>query len=186
MMNDYMIAKFIHMIGALGFFMARGVEWLSLSHARQARTSDQVRERLRISNSVRRTGPLSMLLILVSGFYMMAIAKISSAWIIVAFGSLIVMVVLGVALSGRRMAAIGRTLAVENGPISSSLRDLLYDPLRWLSIRLQVSIALGIVFLMTVKPDLIGALLTMAVVVILGLAFSLPVRVRDRKKLQAQ
>ena len=117
---------------------------------------------------------------------MMAIAKIGSAWVIVAFGSLIVMVVLGVALSGRRMAAIGRALAVENGPISSSLRDLLHDPLLWLSLRMRVSIALGIVFLMTVKPDLIGALLTMAVVVILGLAFSLPGRIRDQRKLQAQ
>jgi hypothetical protein len=129
MMNPYMIAKFIHIIGALGFFIALGVEWLSFWHARQAKTFEQVRERLHISNSVRRAGQLSMLLILISGFYMMAIAKIGSAWIIVAFGSLIVMVVLGLALSNRRMAAIGRALAVDNGPISSSLRDLLHDPL---------------------------------------------------------
>ena len=177
-MNYYLIATFIHIIGALGFFIALGVEWLSLSHARQARTFEQVRERLHISNSVLRAGQLSMLLILVSGFYMMAIAKIGSAW-------LIVMVVLGVALSNRRMAAIGRALDVENGPISSSLRDLLHDPLLWLSLHMRASIALGIVFLMTVKPDLIGALLTMAIVVILGLAFSLPRRTRDRRKLQA-
>ena len=185
-MNDYMIAKFIHIIGALGFFVALGVEWLSLSLARQARTTDQVRERLHISNPVHRIGPLSMLLILISGFYIIAIAKIGSAWIMVAFGSLIVMVVLGLALSGRRMAAIGRALAVEYGPISSSLRDLLHDPLLWLSLRLRVSIAVGIVFLMTVKPDLIGALLTMAVVVILGLAFGLPGRLREQRKLPAQ
>ena len=67
-MNYYLIAKFLHIIGALGFFMALGVEWLSLSHARQARTSDQVREHLHISNSVRRAGPLSMLLILSPAF----------------------------------------------------------------------------------------------------------------------
>jgi hypothetical protein len=117
---------------------------------------------------------------------MVAIAKIGSAWIIVTFGSIIVMVVLGLALSNPRVAAIGRALGVENGPISSSLRDQLHDPLLWLSLRLRVNIALGIVFLMTVKPDLIGALLTMAVVVILGLAFRLPGSIRDRRKLQAQ
>jgi hypothetical protein len=39
--------------------------------------------------------------------------------------------------------------------------------------------ALGIVVLMTVKPDLLGALITMGVVVIVGLATSLPTRGRN-------
>jgi hypothetical protein len=51
---------------------------------------------------------------------------------------------------------------------------------------MRVSIALGIVFLMTVKPDMLGALITMGVAVILGLAFSLPVRAHDRGKMQAK
>jgi len=39
---------------------------------------------------------------------------------------------------------------------------------------------------MTIKPDLFGALLTMGVAVVLGLAFSLPARGRDREKMQAK
>jgi hypothetical protein len=184
MMNYYLIVKLIHIIGALGFFMVLGLEWFSLSQARNAATSEQIRERLQFSRSAQRLGPLSMLTILITGFYMMATVWHGVAWLIIALGALILMVVLGGALTGPRMASIGRALATENGPVSSSLHDLLHNSLLWLSLRIRVSIALGIVFLMTLKPNLLGSLITMAVVIVLGLAFSLPARSRDREKVQ--
>jgi len=184
-MNYYLIVKLIHIMGALGFFMALGVEWLSLSYARNAATSEQIRERLQISRSAQRLGPLSMLTILITGIYMMATVWGPVAWLIIALGALILMVVLGVALTGPRMAGIGRALATENGPVSSSLHDLLRNSLLWLSLRIRVSIALGIVFLMTLKPDLLGSLITMGLAILLGLALSLPARSRGEQKVQA-
>ena len=183
-MNYYLIAKLLHILGALGFFMALGLEVLSLWQARNAGTSMQVRERLHISSSAQRLGPISMLLILISGFSMMAIARISSAWLMVAFGALALMVLLGLALTAPRMAAIRRALSTESGPLSSSLHDLLHDSRLSLSIHLRVGLALGVVVLMTLKPDLLGALITMGGAVILGLASSVPGRVRDREKVQ--
>ena len=183
-MNYYLIVKLIHIIGALGFFMALSLEWFSLSQARNAATSEQIRERLQISRSAQRLGPLSMLAILITGIYMMATVWHGVAWLIVALGTLILMVVLGVVLTAPRMAAIGRALLTENGPMSSSLHDLLHNSLLWLSLRIRASIALGIVFLMTLKPDLLGSLITMAVAIVLGLIFSLPTRSRDREKVQ--
>ena len=78
-----------------------------------------------------------------------------------------------------------RALTTENGAVSSSLHNLLHDSLLSLSIHLRASIALGIDFLMTVKPDLVGSLITVVVAIILGLAFSLPAKIRDRQKVQA-
>lgn len=184
-MNIYLIAKFIHIVGALGLFMALGVEWLSLWHTGSAATAEQVRERLRISSSAQRVGMPSMLVLLITGFYMMAIGRIGSAWIIVAFGALILMVVLGLTLTAPRMMAIRAAMSTENGPVSSALHSLLHESRLWLSLRLRGSIALGIVFLMTVKPDLLGSLITVAFAVILGLAFSLPARSHERQKAQA-
>jgi hypothetical protein len=186
MMNYYLVVKLIHIIGALGFFIALGLEWLSLSSARSAVTSEQVRERLQVSRSAQRLGPLSMLLILISGIYMMATVWHRVGWLTVALGALVLIVVLGVALTRPRMAAIGQALAAEKGPISSSLHSLLNNSLLWLSLRIRVSIALGIVFLMTLKPDLTGSLIAMTVVIILGLAFSLPLRGRDQEKVQTK
>jgi hypothetical protein len=185
-MNYYLIAKLLHILGALGFFIALGLEVLSLWQARNATASVQVRERLHISSSAQRLGPLSMLMILISGFYMMAVARISSAWLIVAFGALILMVLLGLAITAPRMAAIRQALTTENGSVSASLHNLLHNSLLSLSMHMRVIIALGIVVLMTLKPDLLGALITMAVAVVLGLAFSLPARIRDREKVQAR
>jgi len=43
-MNDYSIALFLHVVGALGFFVALGLEWTSLRQIRGAATSGQVRD----------------------------------------------------------------------------------------------------------------------------------------------
>ena len=54
--------------------------------------------------------------------------------------------------------------------------------MRRLPIRLRVAIALGIVFLMTAKPDLAGALLSMGIAIVLGLVPSLPMGSRAQTK----
>jgi hypothetical protein len=185
-MNYYLLAKLIHIIGALGFFIALGVEWLSLWSARNAKTSEQVRERLSISANARKLGPISMLAILLSGFAMMAIGRIGSSWLIVAFAALVVLVVLGLTLTAPRMRTLGEALKTEYGPLSSTLHDLLRDSQLWFSLRLRGSLALGIIFLMTVKPDLIGSLITMGMAILLGLAAGLSIsRSRQQEKAQA-
>ena len=42
-MNDYSIALFLHIVGALGLFMALGLEWTGLWQIRSAMTTEQVR-----------------------------------------------------------------------------------------------------------------------------------------------
>src|SRR6266508_4542483 len=116
MMNSYSIVLFLHIVGALGFFVALGLEWMSLRHIRRAITTNQIREWLRDATGVRRVGMASMLTLLASGFYMMAIAQVGGAWLIVAFWSLVLLSILAVALSFRRMAAIGRAVTAEGEP----------------------------------------------------------------------
>jgi hypothetical protein len=121
-----------------------------------------------------RIQPVSGTAILLTGIYMMATVWGGVAWIIIALAAIVLMVALGTALSGRRMAPIGPAAAAEKGSLSPDLRQRLRDPLLWLSIQARVAIALGIVFLMTVKPGLGGALLTIGAAVVLGLASALP------------
>jgi hypothetical protein len=179
-MNYYSIALFLHVVGALGVFVALGLEWTSLRHLRRATTGEQVREWMRVSTGVGQVGIASMLTILISGFYMMATVWGGVVWIIVALGALVLVIVLGLALTGPRMAAIGRAVAAEKGTVSPTLHHLLHYPLLWISIQTRVAIALGIVFLMTVKPDLGGSLLTIGVAIVLGLASALPMPRRER------
>ena len=179
-MNDYSIALFLHIVGALGFFVALGLEWTSLRHLRRATTAEQVREWMRVPAEMGRVGMIAMVTLLAAGLYMMATVWGGVAWIMVTLGALVLLSVLAVALTRPRMAAIGRALTAETGPVSPTLHHLLHHPLLWISIQTRVAIALGIVFLMTVKPDLIGSLLTIGVATILGLASALPILNRER------
>jgi hypothetical protein len=182
MMNVYSIVLFLHIVGALGFFAALGLEWTSLRQLRHATTAEQVREWIRVPADMGRVGLVSMLTLLISGFYMMATDWGGVAWIMVTLGAIVLMILLGIALTGRRMAAIGRAVTEETGPVSPTLHRLLHHPLLWISIQTRVAIGLGIVFLMTVKPDLIGSLLTISVATVLGLASAVPLRGRERAR----
>jgi hypothetical protein len=173
-MNYYSIALFLHIVGVLGFFIALGLEWTRLRQIRSATTSEQVRASMHLYKNVRRFGMVSMLTILVFGFYMAAVAWAGPAWITVALGSLVLIIAITIVLTRPQVAAIGRALAMEKGPLSPSLRQLANYPLLWISMQTRMAIALGIVFLMTVKPGWAGSLLTIGVATVIGLAAALP------------
>ena len=179
-MNNYSIALFLHIVGALGVSVALGLEWTGLWQIRSAMRPEQVRAWMGILRSASRAGIASMLTTVISGFYMMATAWGGVAWIIVTLGALVLVIVLSVALTGPRMVAIGRALATEKGLVSQTFHILANHPLLWISIQTRVAIALGIVFLKTAKPDLGGSLLTIGVAIVLGLASALPVPRRER------
>lgn len=181
-MTFYSIALFLHIVGALGLFVALGLEWTSLLYLRRATTIEQAREWLSTFGLLRWVGTSSLGLILLAGFYMMATAWGGAAWTGIALAAMILLAALGGALTGPRMAAVGRAVAAESGSLSLAFRQRLHDPLLWTSIQTRVAIALGIVFLMTVKPGLGEALLVVGVALILGLASALPMWGHDRVK----
>lgn len=179
-MTFYPFALFIHIVGALGLFIGLGLEWTSLWHLRHATTAEQVKPWFFNFAWLGRLYPIAWLAILLPGFYMAATVWGGVAWLGVALAGVILIGVLGGALTGRRMAVIGPLVATARGAISPTLRQRLSDPLLWASIQTRVAIALGIVFLMTVKPGLGGALLTIGVAVVLGLASAWSARSRVR------
>ena len=178
-MTLYSVALFLHIVGALGLFVALGLEWTSLLHLRRATTAEQAREWLKLLGLVRRVGPASLAAILLPGLYMAATVWGGRAWIGVGLAAMLLLPPLG-ALNGLRLAAIGREVAAASGLLSPGLGARLRHPLLWVSIQTRAAIALGIVFLMTVKPDLAGALLTIGTAIILGLASTAPAWVRAR------
>jgi hypothetical protein len=83
----------------------------------------------------------------------------SHAWIDVSLVELIVMAALGPTIAGRRLKAIhGAVETIPEGPLPASLQKAIDDPVLWTYMQIAPMIALGIVCLMTVKPDWIGAL----------------------------
>jgi hypothetical protein len=94
-------------------------------------------------------------------------------WIDVALVALIVFNALGPLVNGRRFRAIGQAMGAlgrvaPEGEISGDLKRRIYDPTLRTSIHVMAAVALGIVFLMTLKPDLVSSLATMVVAMIVG------------------
>src|SRR5512143_557075 len=145
-MDAYSIALFLHIVGAVGIFVALGLEWTGLWQIRSAMSLQQVGGWMRILKSVRKFGFVSMLTTVVTGIYMATVWG-GGAWIIVTVGSLALMIVLAQVVTAPRMAAIGRTLATEKVPLSQTFYSLANHPLLWISIQIRVAIALGIILL---------------------------------------
>ncbi len=180
-MSLYSIALFLHIVGALGLFAALGLEWTSLRQLRRATTVEQARAWFDVLGLVRRIGPAALVAILLPGFYLMAAAWGWTGWIVVALAGMGLLAALG-ALNGVPLAALGRELTTRQGTLAAPVRERLQHPRFVTSIKTRVALVVGIVFLMTVKPDLGGALLTIGVAVVLGLVASVPAWRRERAR----
>jgi hypothetical protein len=173
-MSGYAIALFLHIVGALGIFVALGLEWTGLRQMRSAMSAEPVRAWMGILQSTQKVGFVSMLAAVVSGVYMMATAWGGAAWLIVTLASLVLVIALSAALTRPRMAAMGRALAAPKWLDRANWQRLANHPLLWASIQTRVAIALAIIFLKIAKPDLGGSLAVMGVAIVLGLASALP------------
>jgi hypothetical protein len=184
---SYQLALFLHIIGAFGLVAAITVEAIGLRGLRRATRSDDALVWLRLSRSiVMRLTPASLVLILVSGLYMVATAWGPRGWILVALGSLVLLGVIGALGTGRRMARIGPAVGRTQGPLSDELRMKARDPILLLSLRVRLAMVLGIAFLMTLKPSLVASLVVIVLAIALGLlAGQIPAR-RGRNELRAE
>ena len=175
-MSAYSLVLFVHVLGALGLFVTTGIGQLVLARLRRARTVAQAREWLEVTHDVARVEPLVALVLLGAGLYLTATTwGWRVAWIDVALGALLAVVVIGGALGGPRVAARARAAAdAPEGPIPAELRARLDDPVLWTLARATTALELGIVFLMVVKPGLLGSLAALGVALALGLASAAP------------
>jgi hypothetical protein len=183
-MNAYSIALFLHIVGALGMFVALGLEWTGLWQIRSAMMPPQVGGWMKILKSTRKFGYVSMLTAVITGIYMMLTVWGGEAWVIFSVGALVLVIVLSLALTGPRMIAIGQALAAEKAPLSPAFYNLANHPRLWISIQTRVAVALSIVFLKVARPDLAGSLITIGVAIVLGLASVLPVLRREQAPTQ--
>ena len=171
-MSIYNIVLFLHVSGAIGYFVGMGTWLFGFAALRRAQRVEQVRA---LTHLVGRLGPLfgiSVLLILATGLYMAITAwSLQTGWIAVALISLILIAPLGTAFIEPRRRVIDR-LAREapDGPLPQALERSTHDPILGTALQTVTLLLLGIVFLMTNKPSLIGSLIVMAVALVLGLA----------------
>lgn len=173
-MSLYAILLYVHVIGAIGYSAGALISLLGLSSLRRARSVEEARSLLGLLELTGMISGISLLFTIIPGLYMTATAWGWLGWNGVALGSLVLLLAMG-QLMGRRRHAIARlTKEMPDGLLPKSLEQQIYDPWMGMGVYMLVTLLLGIVFLMTVKPALYGSLLAIGVSVALGLALSLP------------
>jgi hypothetical protein len=184
-MSPYSIALFLHLVGVLALFAGIALEQTGLRQLRNARSLAQVREWVTLLRGLRRIDAPAGLTILVSGGYLATHGAGHHAWVAAGFFGMILMAVLGAAVGRPRFLAIATAVPATDGPVSSSLRARLENPLLRASATTRAALGLGIVFDMVVKPAAAGAVIALVVAFVIGAATLLARRAGARGALAA-
>lgn len=159
-MDAYRLALSLHLLSLLvlaGGILAFG---LAFSRLRSARSGEQAVPWVRLIARAGWAFPVSILGLLATGAYLTAHSWTwSTAWIDVSIAGLIVVTLQGPLLGGPRTTALAE--AVEaNGPgeLGERPRRLARDPVLWLVLLANPGVVLAIVWCMSAKPGMPGAL----------------------------
>src|SRR5258708_27751807 len=175
-MTLFSIVLFLHLAGALALFIGYGIEWAASSLFRNASTSEQVVAWLRIFKVSPPLAGAGLGILLLSGGYLASLSgAMKQGWIPATLIGIFLALALGMGLILPRMKAIRSALPSGNEPVSAALRARLTDSILLTAIRVRVLLATGIVYLMAAKLSFVPSLLVLALAVILGLLFSIPV-----------
>lgn len=177
-MNWYTVALFAHIVGVLTLFISMALQWLITLRLRSAGSLAQAREWSGIAKSLNRLAPVSGVLILGAGIYMTAISwSMLTSWVDVSLAAMAIMMALGMGVVARRLRAIQRAAAAATTEaIPAAMRDQIDDPALWVSMQMSIAVALGIVFMMTTKPNLTGSVVVVIATLALGALIGLLTR----------
>ncbi len=171
-MTFYSFVLFVHVTAMLGLCAALSFEVLSLLHLRRVSTSTEARRWIEPVPALSLIGMGSIFVVFFSGVYLaMRMSAFGLAWPRVTVGALLLIAPLG-AMTGRRMRAIRRTSA-DDQTINSELRSRLQDPFLKVSLGIRIAVFLGIVLLMTSKPELWESITIVGTSAAVGLLLSL-------------
>jgi hypothetical protein len=175
-MNYYGIALFIHVVGALTLFVAVGLNFLSMLRMRRAEEMSRFREWALLGRQAGRIIPPAILLIAGSALYMVTTAwGWGTAWIDVALGTFLAHGVLVSAIENPRLAALQKAAKqYAAGPVPEAVLAQACHPLLWLCECVVTGTTFGMIFLMSVKPDLVASLVAVGGSLALSLLVALP------------
>ena len=174
-MSLYTVALFLHVSGAIGAFVSLGIWLFGLTALRRAQRVEQVRA---IAWLIVIASPLmvvSVVLIGLAGFRMaLSTWGLATPWIAVSLVSVVLIGPIGAFVLDPRMRTILALMReTPDGPLADVHILRTHDPILVRGASTLATMLLGIVFLMTTKPQLVTSLLVMGIAVFIGLIVSL-------------
>jgi hypothetical protein len=167
-MELYSVILFLHIVSGMGMAAALATMITYEVRGRGAKTPGELRSvydtQLRMSMRMK----MLALVLGTSGLYMAhAHWSIASAWVIEAIVIFVYLLSTGPLVFGRRMHAAVEA-AERAGMIDAEVHTILDDPILATLGRLRVALLALLVFLMTIKPGVAGALAALATAIAVG------------------
>jgi len=173
----YLIALFLHVIGALLYSASLAIEWLCQFRLRKAETSDKFNEWFAAYSKLPIISGIAWLLLLVPGIYLMVVIWNNAAWANIAMAGFFLLIIIGSLINGTRMKPLIKE--IKSSGYTSAIRNKLDDQMINFSLKARTTLTIGIVFLMTVKPGLSDSIITLIISLLLGF---LPVNLSKSEK----
>ena len=176
-MTSYSLGLFFHFLGLIAMFAGYGLEWIVSGLLRSASSTDQARAWLRVyRTSLPISGP-GLLVLILSGGYLAAISGgMKQGWILASLLAIGVALVVGFGVLLPIVKGIRKSIPEGSGPLPANAIELLQAPAFPTLVRMRAMLAIGIVYLMTAKPDTFASsLLALAIAIAAGLLASVPV-----------
>jgi flagellar biogenesis protein FliO len=169
-MNYYALALYSHFLGLVALFVGYGLEWTASSKLRRADTGEQARTWLGLYRaSLPLSGPGLLLLILSGGYLASLTGSMRQGWMSASLLAIVLALIIGFALLLPRMKKVRAALPEGSATLQNDALTRVKDPMIVTLIRVRFLLALGIVYLMTLKPDtLTTSLIVLLVAIVLG------------------
>lgn len=148
-------------------FGAMAIEWLHVINFRKAETVENVLKSVSNYSKMNIIGSIALVLVLIPGVYMMVVAWTTAMWASIGFIGLLLMGAFSGMITSRKIKQIKKMLPGES-TVGPKLKSSLTDNALLFSVKIRTTLLVGIIFLMTVKPDLIGSIITIVVSFALG------------------
>jgi hypothetical protein len=175
-MTAYSIGLFLHFVGMVGLFVGYGLEWTASSFLRRAASSEQARNALSIYRlSMPISGP-GLLLLIVSGGYLASVTGgMRHGWISGALLGIVFALGIGFVFILPRVRGLRAALPQGSEALSEAGFSRVKDPMITTLIRVRFMVGVGIVAVMTAKPELLStALFVLLGAIVVGLFFAAP------------
>jgi hypothetical protein len=160
---------FLHVVSAFGILVSFGLEWMNLDRLQRSCTAEETRASMKGFGVLPWIAGPSYLIVLISGIYLWQSSWRGSAWTVIALISLILIAMIGAALTGPRLMTMSKLFSGEKvrDPVVQQFGTM---RVLWVSLQVRILMVLEITFLMTVKPGVSGSLIALAIAILLGLA----------------
>jgi hypothetical protein len=171
-MDLYQLLLFLHISGAAILFLGLGMEGILINNLKNSSSTGQAVSWVGTLKMLRAAFSLSAILLLLPGIYLALKNWGMTAWIIIGIVLLFLLAGWG-SVTGKKLKGILFSLSKDDEPLQNDVKAKLSDPSLVKSFRIKLTLALGIIFIMTLKPDWIGSIVTILAALVIGVLFNL-------------